>query len=602
MIKREDVKLQEKWDLSAIFKSEKEFKIARDELVSKAEKFVEDYEGKIKDSHTLNKALDDLKIIYELEGKVWSYSFLQLEVDILTEENNRRVQETNQILAKVSSKLSFFELEVSNLDKEILEEAKSNEENRRWIEKTLRNKPYQLGKDVEEALSFLSTTLEYPSQGYNDTKFKDLKFSDVKINNKTYPMTYNSFEEHMEYEIDTDLRREAFKVFSEGLDKYVHTTASQYNAQVQKEKSISELRGFDSVFDYLLFPQEVTREMYDRQIDVIMKELAPHMRKYAKILGKIHNLDEVRYSDLKIELDPEYSPSVTIDEAKNYIVDGLSILGEDYQNMLERAFSERWIDYAENLGKRTGAFCAFVYGVHPYVMTSFNGKMSQVITLSHELGHAGNSCLEGKAQNILNTGSSSYFIESPSTTNELIMENYLLDKAIEEKDLRMERWVLSQMISKTYYHNFVTHFMEAAYQREVYKLVDQGKSLDAENLNKIFKDKLVEFWGEDVILDKGAELTWMRQPHYYMGLYSYTYSAGLTIGTQVAREIREKGEPAAKMWLEALKQGGSKKPEEIAMMVGVDVSTDKPLKDTISYIGSIIDRIEEISIELGDIK
>ncbi len=175
------------------------------------------------------------------------------------------------------------------------------------------------------------------------------------------------------------------------------------------------------------------------------------------------------------------------------------------------------------------------------------------------------------------------------------METYLLEKAENTRD---RRWVLSQIIARTYYHNFVTHFMEAAYQREVYKILDAGGSVDADKLSEIFREKLIEFWGEDIEILPGSELTWMRQPHYYMGLYPYTYSAGLTIGTQVAKRILKEGEVAVNDWINTLKAGGTKTPKELALMAGVDISTDKPLKDTIAYIGEVIDELVKLTEEM----
>ena len=141
--------------------------------------------------------------------------------------------------------------------------------------------------------------------------------------------------------------------------------------------------------------------------------------------------------------------------------------------------------------------------------------------------------------------------------NELLMAHYLLKTS---DDKRFRRWVLSNMISNTYYHNFVTHLLEAAYQREVYRIVDAGGSVSAEVLNSLFKKTLEKFWGDDVVLNDGAELTWMRQPHYYMGLYSYTYSAGLTIATQVCKRIETEGQPAVDDWKKVLEAGSTLDP------------------------------------------
>jgi len=223
--------------------------------------------------------------------------------------------------------------------------------------------------------------------------------------------------------------------------------------------------------------------------------------------------------------------------------------------------------------------------------------MSDVFTLAHELGHAGHFKACNNAQGYFDTLTPMYFVESPSTINELLLTGYL-EKTSD--DPRFRRWVLGNTVGNTYYHNCVTHLLEAAYQREVYKIVDAGGSVQAETLSGIYKDVLTKFWGDTVELTEGAELTWMRQPHYYMGLYSYTYSAGLTVATKMAQRILQEGESAAEDWKKALRAGSTVTPLEFAQMAGVDISTDRPLLDTIEYIGSLIDEICKLTVELGE--
>lgn len=179
--------------------------------------------------------------------------------------------------------------------------------------------------------------------------------------------------------------------------------------------------------------------------------------------------------------------------------------------------------------------------------------------------------------------------------NELLLGHYLLKTS---DDKRFRRWVLGAMIGNTYYHNFVTHLMEAAYQREVYQIVDAGGSVQAETLSGIMKETLQKFWGDAVELTEGAELTWMRQPHYYMGLYSYTYSAGLTIATEMCKRIEKEGQTAVEDWKKVLAAGSTKTPVELAALAGIDITTDAPLLDTIETIGSMIDEICELTEEL----
>ena len=266
-------------------------------------------------------------------------------------------------------------------------------------------------------------------------------------------------------------------------------------------------------------------------------------------------------------------------------------------NRFEAVLSDRWIDFAQNIGKSTGGFCASPYQKGSYILLSWNERMSDVFTLAHELGHAGHFFTCNQVQSSLDAEVSNYAVEAPSTINELLMAEYLKEKSGDDK--RFRRWVLASQISNTYYHNFVTHLLEAAYQREVYKLVDKGEAVPAETLNEIFKNVLKKFWGDEVELTEGCELTWMRQPHYYMGLYSYSYSASLTIATQVMKRIRNEGQTAVDDWKKTLAAGGTVTPVEFAKMAGVDVTTDAALIDTIDYIGGIIDEIEELNKELA---
>ena len=179
--------------------------------------------------------------------------------------------------------------------------------------------------------------------------------------------------------------------------------------------------------------------------------------------------------------------------------------------------------------------------------------------------------------------------------NEMLVANHLLKNS---EDPKFKRWVISSIVARTYYHNFVTHLLEAAYQREVYKKVDAGENVNAGVLNALKRGVLEAFWGGDVEVTEGAELTWMRQPHYYMGLYPYTYSAGLTISTQMSKRILSEGQPAVDEWIGVLNAGGTKTPVELSKMAGVDITTEQPLRDTIAYIGELVDELERLTEEI----
>lgn len=593
---RKEVPMKETWDLSTLFESNDAFYKQLELTMTKVKQFNATFKGKLNDTTLIKPALDEYAAIKKELDHLGNYASLLFSVDQTDDAAGKLYNKFISSYGTISSALTFVESEILSIDKELLNTLKENTpEYKRYLEKLIEKKPHQLHPEVEKALASFSPIFSAPYNLYDTTKMLDIDFGTFTAHGKEIPMSYVSFEGELEVDADTEIRRNAFRKFSDTLKKYENTTAKTYDMTVQQEKIESEMRGYDSVIDYLLQPQEVSRELYNRQIDLITTELAPHMRRYAKLLQKVNGLEQMRFEDLKISLDDAFEPEITVEESRDYIKKALSIMGEDYMQMVNDAYDKRQIDFVQNKGKSTGAFCASPYQVNPFILISWTSKMTEVFVLAHELGHAGHFHLAHQNTNIFDESCSLYFVEAPSTMNEMLMANYLL---AESDDPKFKRWVIASIISRTYYHNFVTHLLEAAYQREVYALVDQGESLTADILNGIKRKVIEDFWGDAVHNTEGAELTWMRQPHYYMGLYPYTYSAGLTISTIMSQRILKEGEPAVQEWIEVLKKGGSLPPVALAKMAGIDLTTDAPLKETIAYIGSLVDELEKLTNEI----
>lgn len=586
------------WDLTALFATREAFDQAIEKLQTLVTAFEKKYAEKLTNKEIILKSLKDYEEILELYSLTNQYAFLPETTDLTNPENTQLSRKMSITSANLSASLSFFQSEITEVSDEILDDiTKEAPEYNSFIRIIKANKKIQLDPAVEKVLAQLSPTLNAPSDIYEQARLADMDFGTFTVDGKEYPLSFVLYEDHYMYHTDTNIRRAAFDKFSSVLKKYENVIAAAYYTKLQTEKTIATMRGFDSIFDYLLYDQEVDRDLYNRQIDVIMSDLAPVMQKYVTHLKEVQALDKVTYADLKIDLDPEYSPTVTIEESQKMVEEAISVLGEEYTEMIMKAYPERWVDFAQNKGKSTGGFCSSSLGekAHPYILMSWTNHLSNVYTLIHELGHAGQSILANKHNSILDEGPSLYLIEAPSTFNELLLTASLTAKT---EDPRMERFALTKMLTDTYFHNFVTHLLEAAYQREVYKLVDQGMSFDAQKLSEIKRRVLEDFWGDAVEINSGAELTWMRQIHYYMGLYSYTYSAGLTIATQAFLKIKEEGQAATNRWMEFLKTGGRFIPVDAAKIAGVDITTDKPLKDTIQYLDDAVNRIKELSKEL----
>lgn len=593
-MKREDVPKNQKWDLTALFETkgkwEKELQAVREDLSS-----VTMFKGRLQESaKMLLDCLEAKEKLLERFNLVFMYADLRLSIDNTDTERQKDSAKASETRSEMNAALSFVENEIIALPekkvKKFIEEEQGLQPFEKYFADLHERKAHVLGGETEKALAALGSLFSAPYNIYNRGKLSDMQFdSFTDEEGKEWPLSFALYAGKYCSSSSADIRRNAYDSFNKTLNQYKHTFAAAYAANVNHEVTMAHLRGYDSVTDMLLQPQQVTKEMYHNQLDVILEELAPHMRKYAILKKRVLGLDKMTFADIKAPLDPDFKIETSYEEASETVKDALEIMGPEYMDMINTALTERWVDVADNIGKSTGAFCSSPYGAHPYILMTWPDTMRGAYTLAHELGHAGHFYLAGKNQRMVNTRPSRYFIEAPSTMNEMLLSNHLLSKT---NDNRTKRWVILQQLG-TYYHNFVTHLLEGELQRRVYKLAEDGEPLTASVLSEQKADVLKKFWGDTVEIDGGASLTWMHQPHYYMGLYPYTYSAGLTVSTIVSKQILEEGKPAVERWLDVLRAGGTLKPLDLIKKAGVDMSKPDPIRGAVAHVGSLIDELEE---------
>lgn len=592
ILSRAEVDIETTWNLNDIFETieawEQELNSVLQDIST-----VTKYEGRL--SEGADMLLACLNAQEELHGRVnhvSAYAYLHQSGDSINPENQINAAKARDLTSLVNSSISFIKSEIIALPDGTIEQYIKEQPELQVFERSLKlileTKSHQLSAETEKVLASFSEVLSAPYRIYERSKLADMTFPTAKNGQgEDVPLSFSLYENKYIESPDTELRRNSFKTFSDTLYKYRNTYAETYSTEVKRQVIESRLRGYDSVTDMLLKPQQVTTEMYNNILDIMQEELAPHMRKYAALKKRVLGLDEITFADLKAPLDPDFSPGISFQEAGDLIKNALSILGPEYGEIVSDAFKNRWIDYADNAGKRTGAFCLSIPGVHSYILISWADSMRGAFTLAHEVGHAGHLMLASKYQRLTNSRPSLYFIEAPSTMNELLLADHLLSSS---NDPRMRRWVISQLLG-TYYHNFVTHLLEGELQRQVYDLAMNNVPISAAKLCELKGNILSSFWGEDVVIDEDAKLTWMRQPHYYMSLYPYTYAAGLTASTAVAQLIKEEGQPAVDRWLEVLKAGGSMSPLELMKLAGVDMTKPDPIRSAAAYVGSLIDEL-----------
>jgi|UPI00018C8573 oligoendopeptidase F len=593
--KRCEVPEELTWNLTDLFSS---YEAWEDALVKIEEDLasIGSFKGRLHEgAGVLLDCLSLREILLKRLVRAAAYTHLRKSEDLTNPVNQADASRMAALQAKINAGLSFIQSEILEFPENQVETYIKNEKGLEPFSKMLTEimelKPYKLAPETEEALAVLGEIHDAPYKIFGMAKLADMQFSPIQDRNgNTLANSFALYEGKYMFSPDTHIRRTAFDSFTNTLQTYKNTIAAIYETEVKKQVSMSRLRGYESVTHMLLQPQSVTLEMYRNQLDVIKNELAPHMRKYAALKKRVLDLDEMRFCDLQAPLDHDFSPKTTYEQAGRMILDALQVMGPEYTEVMETALTERWVDLADNIGKSTGAFCSSPYGAHPFILMTWTDTMRDAFTLAHELGHAGHFYFANREQRIMNVRPSLYFIEAPSTMNEMLLAQHLFSKT---NDPKMKRWVINQLMG-TYYHNFVTHLLEGEYQRRVYELAEQGHALTASVLSEQTSAVLSEFWGSGVKVDEGASLTWMRQPHYYMGLYPYTYSAGLTASTIVSQQIKEEGRPAVDRWLNVLKAGGTMKPLDLLKHAGVDMSTDQPIRRAVTYVGTLVDELEKL--------
>lgn len=593
--KRSEFPENELWDLTALYKDRQDFLLAIEEALQDIDLFKRNYEGRLTSVDDFTQALIEIEHIYIQMSHIGTYAFMPQTTDFSDESFAQIAQAGDDFMTKASVALSFFDTALANADLDVLDTLEKNPYFSAAIRMAKIQKEHLLSPDVEKALANLREVINAPYDIYTKMRAGDFDMDDFEVDGKTYKNSFVSYENFYQNHENAEIREKAFRSFSKGLRKHQNTAAAAYLAKVKSEKLLADMKGYASVFDYLLAEQEVDRSLFDRQIDLIMTEFGPVAQKFLKHVAQVNGLEKMTFADWKLDIDNDLNPEVSIDGAYDLVMKSLAPLGQEYTKEIERYQTERWVDFAANANKDSGGYAADPYKVHPYVLMSWTGRMSDVYTLIHEIGHSGQFIFSDNHQSYFNTHMSTYYVEAPSTFNELMLSDYLEHQF---DDPRQKRFALAHRLTDTYFHNFITHLLEAAFQRKVYTLIEEGDTFGADQLNAMMKEVLTDFWGDAVDIDDDAALTWMRQAHYYMGLYSYTYSAGLVMST--AGYLNLKNNPdGAKEWLDFLKSGGSRTPLDTAMLIGADIATEKPLRDTIQFLSDTVDQIISYTEEMS---
>ncbi|WP_078546661.1 M3 family metallopeptidase [Litchfieldia alkalitelluris] len=602
-ITRENVPVEETWNLEDIFLSEELWEEAFLSLESDLEQRLE-LEIMLKSSSDVLLAVKELENFLERLELTNSYARYKYSEDGTNEQNQTRMGRIQFLMSKANNVKTnymnaFLSISAKNME-QYCEEEKELLEYQKFLSKIEEARKHILSPEMEDALASLDSTINSAERIYDSITSSDMKFESVQNKHgKDVPVSLFMYMTQIETSPDTVLRRNAYHSLSKGLDQYKHGIAKTLSTEIQKNVTLAKLRGYNSTFDMLLQHSSPTNffldadgissQHFENILDTIRLELAPHMQRYAKLRKRQLGLEKLLFSDVKAPLDPNFDPPISFEEAGEIIIEAVGVLGDEYKELMKKAFKERWVYRGDNVGRNMIAFGGGVHGVHGYAFYPWGGNLFDMLLLGHELGHSLHFHLAHENQKIINNSMPLFFVEAPSTLIEHLIVQYLRQN---RDDARLHRW-LNMYLMMSYHHNFVTHILEAELLRRLYKMAEAKTPLTTSSISETKGAILSEFWGDTVEIDEAAKLTWMRQPHYYMGLYPYTYSVGLSASTVIAKRIHEEGLDAGLQWTEVLKQGGAMKGLNLFKMAGLDLSTTELFSDAVSYVGKIVDELED---------
>jgi oligoendopeptidase F len=567
------------WKLQSLYSSDKEWK---DELkqFTKDTKELKNYIGKVTKSKThLSFALNikeklDIKI-----NKLYAYSKLNQDIN----KNSYKYLDMNESINKANMDYmdicSHLELEILKLSdkkyEEMISNKKINKKYGMYLAEIRRAKEHYLDEKSEDLISKTSIMASLPGQTYELFRNMDKK---TNLNPSQYATV-------LEYG-DRNERKSAYQNEFIAYNDNINTLSGLLVGQVKKNVFYSTERGYKSSLDMNLQSDDIDVKVYDELIETVTKNTSS-LHKYVNLRKKILGLDKVYYYDMFVPIVQPVDDDITYDKGQGIIYSALGPLGKEYGDILYKAFNEKWIDVYSNDNKVSGAYCLSVYDDHPYILTNYNNTLGSVSTLAHELGHAAYEYLSAKNQNYFNSNPSIFTHEVASTTNEALLYEVLIKNASNDKEKAYYITQYLDLIKDTLY----VQTMYAEFEKTIHEMVESDKSVNALVLDDIWGGLLKKYYGNNYEVDQLSKVGWSRIPHFYNSFYVYKYATGCSAGVSFAQDILKNG---SDNYIDFLKKGSSDYPANLLKDAGVNLTTTKPIENTIKKFDSLVKELENI--------
>lgn len=590
---RSEIEEKYKWDLSSIYKSDEEFE-SDYKKISEEIKIIEKYRGNIlKSAESLYEFLETYFDLSRKLERLYMYAHLNHDSDTTVDKYQVFYGKVSNLYQEFDRLTTFiipeFLKEDYSLSLNYMEEKKEIKAYFNYLEDIYKYKEHYLSEQEEMIFSRLGKALGSPSEIYSKLTDSDMTLGIITDEDgNEVELTDSNYSKYMASK-DRNVRKSAFKSMYDSYHKFINTIASTMATEVDMNENIAKIRNYDSAIGMSLKNDDIDLSVYTNLIDVVSHNLNV-LFKYYKLRKDILKLDELHLYDLYVDLIKENAKTYDFNTAKNLVINALSVLGEDYIKILNKAFDERWIDIYSNKGKRSGAYSSGGYDTNPYVLLNYQEKLDDVSTLAHELGHSMHSYYSRKNNTYQDSDYKIFVAEVASTVNELLLFKYMLKNSSDKNEKLNILNRLMDLFKATIYRQT----MFAEFEKIMYEENSKGEILTAEFLSNKYYELNKKYFGDSVILDENIKYEWARIPHFYYFFYVYKYATGLSAACYIVNNILEGKENAKENYLEFLKSGSRLYPIEELKIAGVDMNDPKVIESALNMFNEIIDEFEQV--------
>lgn len=595
LLKREQVAVEDTWAVEDIYATEEAFLADADSVEKKLKEELTKYDEKYLNesgAHLLEyyKNLEEVMLILD---KVLNYSERNADVDTSNTHYQAlrgKAENLYYKLAEVTATIGSYIVAMDDAKiNQYFKEVPELEEYRVSIEDLRRLKPHMLSSEAEALLAASNDMGSAVDKVYSLLENADFENPTVKDENgEMVKVSSGRFVPMLESK-DVRVRRETFQAYYARYEQYKNTFASLYEGKAKANFFYAKARKYSASMEAAVDANNVPKEVYCNLIEAVNENM-DYMHQYMKLRKKLLGVEELHMYDLYTPMVEQEEEEITYPMAQKEIAEALQVLGDDYVSVLKRGFENRWIDKYENEGKRSGAYSAGNYGVHPYVLMNYQYNLDSEFTLAHEMGHALHSYYSSKNNNIFDSEYKIFVAEVASTCNEALLMDYLLKRT---NDKKKKAYLINHFLEQ-FRTTLYRQTMFAEFELRTHEMVERGEALTAEALKKVYYDLNVKYYGNDIVVDDEIAIEWARIPHFYYNFYVYQYATSFSASMALSKKILEEGKPAVDKYLEFLSGGCTKSPIELLKGAGVDMTTKKPISEALKTFGELIKELDEM--------